>query len=375
MDKVKRFIARHAINYKGFKTDRKIIVIESDDWGSIRMPSYRVYNELLKEGYPVNKNPYSQFDGLATAEDLECLFDVLLSFKDKKDNCPVITADTVVANPDFEKIKKSDFSKYHYEPFTTTLRNSSAHQGVFNVWDQGIAQKIFFPQFHGREHVNVEYWMQELQNPYSEARSLFEYGCWLISNDFQKKISFQAALDTELLESVESHKEIIIKGLDLFESIFKYRSKSFIANNFVYHSSLNLTLKKYGVDYIQGMKYQKHPILKNAKRELIRHFIGEQNSNGQFYLIRNCVFEPSQKPISYDNVGECLKDIRNAFLWEKPAIITAHRLNFIGSINQDNRKRNLKMFKELLSNILKEWPDVEFMNSADLGDYIKSKSF
>ena len=33
---------------RGWKTDHKIVVIESDDWGSIRMPSTETLNHLLK---------------------------------------------------------------------------------------------------------------------------------------------------------------------------------------------------------------------------------------------------------------------------------------------------------------------------------------
>ena len=34
----------------GWRTKRKLIVLESDDWGSIRMPSVEAYNNLQKAG-------------------------------------------------------------------------------------------------------------------------------------------------------------------------------------------------------------------------------------------------------------------------------------------------------------------------------------
>ena len=40
-------------NIMGWCTNRKIIVIESDDWGSIRMSSKQAYNSLLKK-FPSN---------------------------------------------------------------------------------------------------------------------------------------------------------------------------------------------------------------------------------------------------------------------------------------------------------------------------------
>ena len=88
----------------GWRTNFKIIVIESDDWGSIRMPSREVYKKCLNAGYRVDKNPYERYDSLLSQKDLELLFDLLIQFRDRNGNHPIITANCVVANPDFEKI-------------------------------------------------------------------------------------------------------------------------------------------------------------------------------------------------------------------------------------------------------------------------------
>src|SRR5690554_2833250 len=87
---------------RGWTTDRKIIVIESDDWGSIRMPSREAYEKLLSYGIRVDKCGFCKNDSLATEEDLNLLFNLLLSHKDSNNNPLVITANTLVANPDFE---------------------------------------------------------------------------------------------------------------------------------------------------------------------------------------------------------------------------------------------------------------------------------
>jgi len=71
-----------------------------------------------------------------------------------------------------------------------------------------------------------------------------------------------------------------------------------------------------------------------------------------------------------DSVDECLAQIEDAFRWRKPAIITAHRVNFIGSIEQSNRDKNLRQFKKLLLEIQKKWPEVEFLSADKLGDLI-----
>ena len=85
--------------------------------------------------------------------------------------------------------------------------------------------------------------------------------------------------------------------------------------------------------------------------------------------MRNCAFEPSENPTK-DWINSCLKEIEISFKWKKPAIISTHRVNYIGFINQKNRDTNVPLLKGLISQILKKWPTVEFMTSDELGKLI-----
>ena len=69
-------------------------------------------------------------------------------------------------------------------------------------------------------------------------------------------------------------------------------------------------------------------------------------------------------------MGECLRRINIAFKWNKPATIGSHRINFMGALDPKNRTTNLKLLDNLLKGITKQWPDVEFMTSDQLGDLI-----
>ena len=84
---------------------RPVIIIESDDWGSIRMPSKETYNNLVKAGIKVEQSNYNRLDSLECNRDLESLFELLSAFKDKTGNHPVFTGVCVVANPEFQKMK------------------------------------------------------------------------------------------------------------------------------------------------------------------------------------------------------------------------------------------------------------------------------
>jgi len=371
---VKQQLKNNLINLPGWRTHRKIVVIESDDWGSIRMPSLKTYKTLAQHSNEIKDNPYCQYDTLASATDLESLFCVLKKHKDEHGKHPVITANTVVCNPDFEKIKQSNFQTYAFEKFTKTLKQYYPQDDVWALWQKGMEEQIFHPQFHGREHLNVTLWLKLLQGNDKMTKRSFKENCWVIpKTNTSPKRNIQASYDCISEEEEKKTEETVKEGLNIFESIFDYKSKSFIANNFIWGKPIDKILYHNHVEFIQGMKYQKYPLKYNLnQRKLQRHYLGETNELKQTYLIRNCVFEPSQQSDIDEVVNTCLAQIKNAFFWKKPAIITAHRLNFIGSLVERNRVDNLKMLDQLLKQILTKWPDVEFMTSDQLGEIIKT---
>jgi len=146
-------IKRNLVSVPGWKTQRKLVVIESDDWGSIRMPGPDAFKALQQSGIDLLSDDgaiYNTYDTLADSNDLSRLFEVLSSVKDRNGLCAVITPVSVVANPDFERIRGSGFKTYFYEPFTDTLKKIKGCEDSYQLWKEGIRNKIFVPQFHGR---------------------------------------------------------------------------------------------------------------------------------------------------------------------------------------------------------------------------------
>lgn len=370
---LKQTITHNLLNIPGWHTNRKIVVIESDDWGSVRMPSREVYDEFLTQGVRVDKDPYCRYDGLATKQDLSNLFEVLDSVRDKNGYPAVLTADTVVTNPDFEKIKASGFSDYYYEPFTETLAKSSRHEGAFELWQQGMSAGLFHPQFHGREHLNVKKWMKTLQEGHESTRLAFELGSFGLTSavDPTVKNNYMGAFNSGIEQDMNDYRVILNDGLNLFEQLFGYRSESFIATTYTWNPGIEKYLKECGVKYLQGLVTQKIPYGDDCNIKFRKkNFQGTKSPEGLIYLMRNVFFEPSQT-IKPDAVDDCLYRIKLAFRWGKAAVICAHRLNFIGSIDPRNTDRNLPMFREFLKRIVKQWPDVEFLTSDQLGKIIE----
>ena len=353
---------------RGWKTDRKIVVIESDDWGSIRMPNRDVYEKCLKQGFRVDRSHYNKYDSLASNQDFEHLYSILSQYKDKNNNSPVITANTLVANPDFERIEGNGFSRYYYERFTDTIGRYD--NCSIDAWNEGINNKFFFPQLHGREHLNVARWMQNLQSPSKEMQFAFDkrligLGPSITNN---KLPAFVQAFNQEYYLPEHPINKILKDAAEIFEESFGYKSKSFIAPNYIWNKKVEEVLASLGIKYLQGGVSQ---IISDEKRRY--RYLGESNKLRQLYLTRNVVYEPSSDITKHWN-SLALKQIHRAFKLKKPAIICMHRVNFIGSIFEENRVNNLKVFNELLGQIVKTWPEIEFMNSAQLGDLIASDS-
>lgn len=367
-------IKHNALNFFGKKLKEKCVILESDDWGTIRMSSKEAFHSLLRKGYPVDQCPYNTNDALESNQDLEMLFEVLSSLKGSDGKPAILTANNIVANPDFRKIKDADFEEYYFEPFTETLKRYPSHHRVMDLYQQGINEGIVQPQFHGREHLNVTRWMRALKKDSKAVKVAFSYEVFSpkVSQSIGYTNEYMDALDFESSHELAFQKNVLVEGLNLFNEIWGFISDSFIAPCYIWHKDLEETLANHNVKYMQGLVNQLEPTedsdFKYKKRY---HCQGQKNKFGQRYFIRNAFFEPTISP-NFDWESDCLKRIEIAFLWNKPAIISTHRLNFMGSLNPKNREANLKRFQNLLKQIIKNWPDVQFMSTDQLGQLYDS---
>lgn len=365
----KQQLGRNISNIPGWRTNRKIVVIESDDWGSIRMPSRNVLDVLQKEGLDVlsgDSARYNLYDTLESKDDLDALFYTLKQCRDRWGNYPVFTPICVVANPDFERIKKDDFANYYWEPFSKTAERYR-REHLLIKYQEGIVNRLFVPQFHGREHLNVAAWMTALQKNDRETRLAFESGMWGFNNRHPHGVMFQAAFDLEKKTDLVQQHSIIESGLQLFEQLFGYKATYFVPPNGPFNNELEQTAAENGIRYMFAPKKQTE-VLGEGKTRTVYHWLAQKNKWGQRYIMRNVFFEPNQH--NKNLVEECLQSIAIAFAWNKPAVISSHRTNYIGGLVEANRDQSQVLLKELLLKILDRWPQTEFMGSGQLGDLI-----
>jgi hypothetical protein len=159
--------------------------------------------------------------------------------------------------------------------------------------------------------------------------------------------------------------------VNLFKDIWGFPSASIIAPCYTWSKNLEEVFKDNGIKYIQSSRAQKEPISIDRPFNIIRNYCGKKNQQGLIYLVRNVGFEQIESNDS-DIVNAALKQIKTSFFWGRPAIVSTHRVNYIGSLQERNRYDNLKLLKTFLIEITKRYPDVEFLSSDELGSLITS---
>jgi len=371
--KIKENIVMNTKNLVGWRTKRKIVVISVDDYGNVRIDSKRALDAMQRDGLNL-EGRFDALDTLETRRDLEALYEVLSSVKDKNGRHAVFTPFAMPCNIDFERMAETGYGEYHYELLPATFEKLSenqpeAYSGAWELVQEGIRSGIYMPLFHGREHLNLKVFEEKLNRKDPALLTALKHRSYpgLGPTGFSS-VSQMAAFDFWEFEENERFYEVIRDGLGQFEKVYGYRSDHFNPPGGREHPAIHKTLKGCGVKYIDT------PFIKNehqgkGRYKKVFNYTGKKNPIGQTFLVRNVVFEPTDDR-GFDWVENTIKQIEAAFRWNRPALISSHRVNFCGHIDENNRREGLRALRELLQKITQRWPEVEFMAANELGDLV-----
>lgn len=363
-------------NIVGFSTTRKIVVFLVDDYGSVRLDSSNAREKISDAGIKL-RSRFDKYDSLETKEDLEILFNTLASVKDINNRSAVLSAVSVPCNIDFEGVLKEIPKGYKLEILPDTFKKletlqPDAYIGTWELWKEGISSRIFIPEFHGREHLNLKVFDEKLKaSDQALLIPLRNRSLIGIPETGYSTINFNASFDFWDFKETQDFSGMISDGLNRFERVFSRRALHFTPPRASDHHCLYSTLEGSGVRFIDS------PLIKREHNGFGRYsrvlsYTGQQTEEGLFKIVRNVVFEPGEQG-NIDWPGYALMQIEAAFRMRKPAVISSHRVNFSGHIDQDNRKKGIRALHELLGKLATRHPDVEFMSIAELGELINNK--
>jgi len=375
MSKLNEFFILNAKNLIGWRNKRKVVVFAVDDYGNVRIDSKEARFRMEKAGVKL-RNRFDAFDTLETATDLEMLYDVLSSVKDSTGRHAIFTPYALTCNINFERMKEEGYERYIYETLPETFDKleaiqPAAYSGAWRMLLDGIEKKLLAPQFHGREHLNLKVFREKLQQRDEPFMKVLENRSYTgVANSGYKTISSNAAFDFWKTDELEGLKPVISDGIMKFEKVYGYKPVNFTPPAYNIHPDLYPVLHEHGIKFMDVALIQRIHKGKGRYSKAF-NYTGKNLKIGLTILVRNVVFEPTENR-GIDWVNYAMKQIEAAFRWNRPAIISSHRVNFCGHIDVSNRKKGLKALRELLQKITQRWPEVEFMAANELGDIIQS---
>jgi len=335
----------------------------------VRVASRAARQRLIDAGLDLSAQ-MDRYDTLETREDLEVLFEVLDSVRDSRDRPAKFTAYALSANPDFARIR-ADGAHYHGEavPITFARLESwqpTAYRGAWEMWQEGMQRRLLQPQFHGREHLNVALFERKLRSGAADLRANIEQEslAGITGDAAMPGVGFTHAFGLHDAADLARHREILADGLDRFEQVWGFRSKTFTPPAQKLHPSLYETVESGGVASIdKPFRCTRAMGDGTHRREVNRS--GRQRGQHHLTVVRNAVFEPG-KDMGFDPVERAVQQVAAAFRWRKPAVISAHRVNFCGHLDEANRRHGLTALKKLLERIAARWPNAEFVGVDEL---------
>jgi hypothetical protein len=366
---IKQALLDNLKNLRGWRAPRKLVAFAVDDYCNVRVASPQARDRLAAAGLSLASS-FDRLDAVETRQDLEALFEVLDGVRDAREQPAVFTAYAVSANPDFARMR-ADRSRYAFEPVSATFSRLAAEQpaaydGAWDLWQEGRARKLIQPQFHGREHFNVELIERKLRSGAADLDANLEAGCMaaLAGEPSMPGIGFTHAFAMHDGSSLAKHAAIVRSGLDLFAQMWGFRSESFTPPAHVLHPSLIDVAVAGGVQSVdKPLRCVRALGDGTSLREVNRS--GRQSGQDHVTVVRNVVFEPGTER-GYDPVTRGLQQVAAAFRWSRPAIISSHRVNYCGHLDEANRSRSLAALQRLLSGIVQRWPDAEFVSVDQL---------
>lgn len=369
----------NAKNLLGWQTKRRIVAFSVDDYGNVRLDSKKAGEKMRESGLEA-KSRFDLLDSLENTRDLEMLLETLYSVRDYNGNHPVFTVLAVPCNIDFERMAEDNNNHYYYELLPETFakleaRFPKAYNGTWKLWQEGISKQLIVPQFHGREHFNLKVFNEKIRaKDRSILISLQNRSNARIKVTGYSSIIYTAAFQFWDFKENDHLQEIIRDGLDCFEKVFNQRASEFNAPGSYENSVLHKVLSENGIRYLYtGRLRKEHQGFGKYKTRKELYYTGRKNHLGQVYIVKNSVFEPSDNR-GYDWINYTLKEIEAAFRWKKPAIISSHRANYSGHIDEKNREIGITSLRNLLLRIVERWPDVEFMSTENLLNILRTEN-
>ena len=329
-----------------------MVIFESDDWGLWRSPEDK--SKLESFGEP----KIWGYDQLESVAELESFYRIFEKFTCSDGHHPFAEANFVISNPDFQATAANGYNEI-------ILRPISYEKERLVKWKEGLARKVFLPQYHGRLHFNYRRMLDALVND-PVSRKIFEAGIHGGMNNYTEG---KWGLHSEYLDwstgtVPENLRQWTLSGLDIFEEVFGYRAKSTVAPQYIFTPGMTSVFREANITCIQGTNMQLYKTNDGTEYKLNLPN-GSEHYNSIVGISRNVKFEPARGVPSWD-VDAALVSASKLIRQHIPVIIDSHRINYVGQFAEEGRAK----LERLLEGLIRQ--KVRFMSSFELAEAIRN---
>jgi len=334
------------------------VVFESDDWGSAESAPDIATAQRVAHAW----NDYYQSDRavLTTLEspaDLERLFAALEKFHGVDGLPAVFTAFACVANPDFDAIRRANFSRYAWIGIDRGVPQGWERGAITAAWRAGITRGVFAPEFHSfLHHTCPKTWMQLLTTPGRDgdlARKLFDLNVFTQGRHIPE-----------------------YEGLNVREQAIQVKAGIETFTRAVgYEPAAAVTSDAYPVtEVIWALCGIRTVCLKNCKDHngavVVYHTKPWNNQDpyvpmGAYSPLEDVVYLSRNAWLENEPADETGPIIQRLWAQGEPAVVSSHRIHYV-SLRPENVDQGFARLEDLLGRLTAA--GARFLTSAELGD-------
>lgn len=343
----------------GFRFNRPLVLIQSDDWGRVGVRDEEGREELRATGVNLGERAYDLYS-LETASDVSALHEALSSVHDSVGRSPCIGMNFVVANVDFAKSDPQIILK----PLKDGLPVRWSRPGLFEAYREGIKAGVLAPALHGTTHFCQQAVLLALEQGGERARlmrtlwkSETPYIHWRMPWVGYEYWNPERRASQRFLTRDEQER-LIRQGGQYFQEFFGHPAVSACAPGYRAGNTTFQLWQEQGIRVAQGGPgSMRGP-----------HF----DEYEMLHTYRSIDFEPALHPeMRWEDCFAAGKEWLDRGL---PLIISVHSINFHSTL-APFRQKTLALLREFLGALRSAYPDLLYIDDKQLLDIVKSGSY
>lgn len=303
----------------------KAVVLESDDWGLCAwVPDEQAYRVLADT--PAWRGASGRVYGRSTlesADDVARLVETLLEFRGGDGQAPVWQANTVMAAPDFARLRPPLFEGeavplVPYPEFPSRWQRPGLAAAVREASRAGV----WWPELHGLVHLPQAAWLHALRRGTADARRAHEHQCFVCE-------AVEASGEYDPSEPASLRTRSLTLAVERFRASFARPPGSLCAPDYRWDERMEADAESVGLTTLQGVAEQMGHPFPRLRHLLYRHRWPDVRGR-RFYMPPRIAFEPRGARIRGTRLGATAahRAARGAWGRGQPAIVSSHRLNY-----------------------------------------------